>query len=91
MSAKVPHRKFREELVIIGSGVGLVPKPLGQRSFVLPPEAIAKVARNPKLVDAMGEFMDADVASQVAVLVQLEEVFLAAGGDSCLLYTSRCV
>src|SRR6202453_3459138 len=82
MSAKIPHRQFRKELVIIGSGVGLVPKPFGQRSFVLPPEAIANIAWNSKLVDTMGELMDADVASGVAILFQLEEILLAAGGNS---------
>ena len=81
VSAEVPHGELGKEFIGIGAGVGLLPEAFFERAFVLLVEFCAQVARDAVTADVMGELVEADVTSAIAVFFELEEVLLAAGGQ----------
>src|SRR5438874_933065 len=45
-------------------------------------ESLARLSPNSVIANAMGEFMQTDVSAAVAVLLQLEQIFLTARGQA---------
>src|SRR5260370_40189033 len=81
VGSEVPHRQLSEKLVLIGSGIGFLPKSFIQGFPILLVESLANVPGYSVLPDVMGELMHADVPSFITILIEFQKIFLTAGSE----------
>src|SRR6185437_14998417 len=82
VSTEVPHGELGKEFVGVGPRIGFLPKPLVQRPLELLIKLPAHVAGKAVIADTMRELMQANIAPVITVLVELEQILFATGGES---------